>query len=926
MQKPESIQALISTIGKNKGSTYPAMSLVEKDPRTAAAISKLVRDTNGGQFDIKRRNAEMGLNSSQIQAISESIKARTKDNENIIQLFPDIELAVQILISSILSPKDMVKNELIYKTKEAVFPSEILTQLNEITQSEINGNYNLKEDLQTILRETLFDTGSHVRLVIPESIVDAMINETVSIAKESMVDIYDEGNNIRSLDFLGNSNTVMKKAPGGGIRAGLEAFFDNTKRIDYNNKVLIPNEAGKEGDHIALEHLEVTDNFQLLKIPELIKVGNRQKVKAKTKAMRSRARGFGAAMEAIGKKDGKLSLNELSQALYKDHNQDYEHLMVLPKPHATKRHSIGRPLFIKAPSEAVIPVIQTGNVKRRAGAFVIVDGDGNFLNKDLNKNESDGLAGLLANQSSNQNMSSLLIDKAKKNMVASNDAPTLDNITAVYGSIVETDLLERLNNGMYGSNVEIAGDQELYQIMLARALKGKMTRLIFVPEELMTYFAFKHYPNGVGKSYLDDVKNLTSIRAILMFAKVMAQVKSAINVTKVKVTFDPNDPDPEKTAEIIQHEIAKMRQMYFPLGINSPVDLTDWITRAGLEFEYENHPGVPDLKLAYETDNFKHEVPDSELDEALRKQTYMAFGLSPEIVDNGFNAEFATTAVQNNILLSKRVAGLQDIFTEQLTDLAVKICQNDQIIRDQYLEVLKNNKGLIEKNMDDEDKARYAQDDELFFDEMVERYLKSLSLELPRPDVTTLETQSEAFDLYEAAIEKQLAFIVSSEVASPELIGLVGDKMDVYKTIYKAYLMRQWAANNNYLPELNDLVQTNEDGKAVVDVAGSQKSHLEGLARSFIGFVKTMVPVKQAGDADLNKLGESETDPSLVGASSDSSSDTGGGEGGGEGGGSGGDEFGDFDLAPPPAPTEDEGEGGADKPADPSPDDDQEAT
>ncbi|NYW24484.1 hypothetical protein C6506_28745, partial [Escherichia coli] len=84
-------------------------------------------------------------------------------------------------------------------------------------------------------------------------------------------------------------------------------------------------------------------------------------------------------------------------------------------------------------------------------------------------------------------------------------------------------------------------------------------------------------------------------------------------------------------------------------------DLVNWIQRAGLQFSYENNPLIPEVKIDFENANLSHTVPDSDLEEELRKQTIIALGLPPETVDNGFNPEFATTVVNNNILLSKRV-------------------------------------------------------------------------------------------------------------------------------------------------------------------------------------------------------------------------------------------------------------------------------
>ena len=71
-------------------------------------------------------------------------------------------------------------------------------------------------------------------------------------------------------------------------------------------------------------------------------------------------------------------------------------------------------------------------------------------------------------------------------------------------------------------------------------------------------------------------------------------------------------------------------------AFNHPVDFINWIQRAGLQFAYTNNPLVPDVAIDFESAAISHDVPDGELEESLRKQTFQALGLPPETVDNAF--------------------------------------------------------------------------------------------------------------------------------------------------------------------------------------------------------------------------------------------------------------------------------------------------
>lgn len=866
MQNPESVKRLVEELGKGK--KFPALKLISANPDAAAVVSKLVSPVDQGGFNPQKERSHYSLNQGQLQTISESTKNRITDNENILQLFPDIELAVQILISSIQSPKDMVKTDLIYKSKENIFSSELLMKMNNIVKSHLEGHYDVKNEINAILRDTLFETGSYIKAVIPESSVDEIINKNTTVSTESLKELFTSDNKVNNLGFLGNPGNRTKKH-------SLESFFSNNTAGDYMSNPVIEHQSNK----FVIDTVEVTDNFKLLKLPQILKVHNERKAKALIKS-----KPFSMAFESH-----KITDVQFAGLVYKSPNRNAKEFVAIPTKQNAKRKSVGRPLVMKLPSESVIPICIPGDESNHIGYFVLIDIDGNPITRFSNQNYIDGLSTLMASCSSgNNSLAGSLLAKAKSNLADNSKTVTLDRITEVYASIIENDLIQRLNNGIYGSNVRMLRNEEIYRIMLARSFAGQYTRLVFIPKELVTYFAFSFYPNGVGKSYLDNIKNLTSLRAILLFAKVMAMVKSSIALTKVNIKLDPSDPDPQKTIEIAQHEVARLRQSYFPLGINSPVDLVDWIQKAGLEFQYEGHPGIPETSFDFESKNIQHVQPDSELDELLRKQTYMSFGLSPEMMDNGFNPEFATSVVSNNILLSKRILQLQNIFCADLTNYVRNLIDNDIILRQELLELVEQNMGVIEKSLSEEEKEVKINDLAQFQEDIIDRYTDNFEIELPKPDVTTLQNQSEAFEGYTEALEKAIDSWIHPDIIPESIFGSINTNIDGIKNIVKAYYIRRWMSDNGYLTELGDLVTTDEEGKPNIDVMQISKDHIDGLIRSCLKLIKDSKPIQTAADQDLENLGTPE------GSSSSSSSDD-SSSSSGDGDSFGGDDFGGMD-------------------------------
>ncbi len=849
---------------------------MKENPKTAAVISKLTAPRERPTYTSLGKQVEYTINQTQLSELSQSISQRINDNSSIFQLFPDLDLAAQILISSILSPKDMTGCNLIYKIEKDEIPQTLNAKIVNIIKTEVDVNYKLRDKLPIILRDMLFISGAYCEAVIPESVVDQLINTTEKLSMEDYKEITNWAKSPGTLGFLGAINTQ-----GRNNRLGLEAL-DVSPNSSYNGKLHVRDEktnawgVWKE----AVEHLDISDDYRLLRLPHLTRKAREGTIRDIISSLSSSSQAI--SMEA-NKDNKKLTNREFSSLIYKGAKTDTKPFVVVPTLEKTVRHSVSRPLVLKFPTESVIPIHTPGDHLNHIGYFVLLDAEGHPITKailDPSKQES---MTLLGDQSAT--MSSMLINRARQNLedTTSNDV-MIDKAAEIYANIVEADLLERLKNGIYGNNVTISRNNEIYRVMLSRALANQYTRILYVPREIMSYMAFNHYENGTGKSLLDDLRVLLSLRAIIMFAKVMALTKNAIAVTNVNMTLDENDPDPVKTIEIAIHEITRMRQQYFPLGINSPVDLVDWIQRAGLQFTFEGHPAIPTTKLDFENKNMQFQVPDTELDEMLRKVTYMSLGLSPETVDNGFNSEFATTVVSNNILLSKRIMVYQDNFTPQLSEQTKKYIHNDPFIHNKIKAEIKNSKDLIKKSLDEKAQERMAEDEEAFLDQYYLDIVSNVTAQLPKPDITTIETQTTAFDQYSESLDKTLEAWISTSFITEGVAGQLTGFVDTLKATFKAYYLRKWMVDNGFMSELGDITTSDKDGNPIIDLYNTMKDHLDGIIRSSVEYVKNMQDMAGAADKDLKGIEPGESTGSYSDTSS-GSDDFGGGDFGDMGGG-----------------------------------------
>lgn len=819
---PININRLIDVIASNKNKRIKTTKLINSLPNTVTVLPKLIK--TGSTRDISKDDINVSRNMFE-ELYQNTFRVR-QNNEHIIKLFPDIELSIQILVSSILSPKNMVDISLNYKLKDEldISPS-ISSELLSIIKSDINKQYKLEEILPEMLREALFESGAYISTVIPESSVDEVINSDL-IANFSTESIKLHVDSV--LDNLTSNLNILS----------LEQSSSTDKRAEPANKVdeFIAGLAGEST-------LKITDNYNLLKFSQLKEKIRKGVVK---RAIKTKSKVSQESVDLINYTD------IFRQKAVGGANKQIE---IIKNKIDTKRTSFGRPMVLKLNTESVIPVFSPNQPSDHIGYFVLLDENGFPLTADT---ETKPVAQSMFSNDTNQSQLSVT-ERAYKNLVNSGTNINTKQMFDAYKTIVEKKLYKTINNSLYGSEIKIASKNEIYTLMFTRALMEQKTTMLFIPEELVMYTAFYYNKTGVGKSLLENLSILSSLRAIILFAKIMAYSKMSIDVTKVNVALDPDDPDPEKTIEMVQDSVLKMRQNYFPLGINNPTDLIDWIHRAGLQFSYDAVPGLPNVKVDFENANLQHTLPSEDLDESLRKLTIMSLGLSPEVVDSGFNAEFATTVVNNNILLSKRVGIYQNKLFVHLKKYIKIIATNDEELRYKMRNFIEKN--IANLNLSTADEALFNTNKISFFDMYIDKFVENVYVELPKPENTNINNLTAEYDLYKESLEKVLDSVLSTEVVTPGLSGELSSHVDEIKTTYKHYLLRKWMSDNNFYPEVFDITRTPTGDTNTI--SNNLQDEITALMSNLGSIYSNMQKFKKSSDIDLDKANNGEENSAL---------------------------------------------------------------
>lgn len=799
-------------LGQLEGSKFPKLNTLRKDPVAASLMSKLVPEPGTRPGNQRRRDQPPA--EGMVRGVSDQTTQNITDIDNIFQLLPDTELAMQILVSSILSPKDMVTVELGYKVNPDIMNSEVGGALIEVIKRYFENTYKIKTLLPKILEDCLFKKGSYPLLVLPESSIDDIVNNDSRVSLESLRGELDSNQQpIRSIGLLGSARSNKSVW-------SMESFTGKTARVpEAECKISFNNRVAKK----LKGELTVSDNLNTLKFPKVIEKMRQERIQD---ALGTTSIGLEARRN---RRRERVTDDEFAEQIYPNREYEKKQYVSVNRAKDLSRPTKGHPVVMKLPPEAVIPVHVPSNPEDHVGYFVLLDQFGNPLNR---VKEADYYKELSTNMQ-NGNLTSQLMEAGRRASEGQGSIGTGSNTESetvrLYADMVERDLIARLKNGVYGDGVEISRPTDVYRVMLARSLASMGTQILYVPAELITYIAFDYNSNGVGKSLLDDAKILASIRSMLLFSNTMAAIKNSTGKTSVGIELDPDDPDPTSTVEYMVHQYTRNRQANYPLGASNPVDIVDYLQNAGVDIQVSGNSAYPETQLNVEDHSSNKVMVDRDLDEEMRSRYLMNLGLSPETVDMSKDVEFATSIVTSNLLLAKRVIIYQDILLPLLGDHVSKVVENSSILWGELLEVLESNKSSLS-----------PENKKLNPEELVTLFLEGLEVTLPRPDSAKLENQIESFRNYTDALEQAVDAYFGEDAFMLRDFDDVEDTIRTIRAAVIAHYQRQWMRNNNVLPELQEIVLQNAEGDPELDLAKVHGTHMENVGNSIAELIKKL--------------------------------------------------------------------------------------
>lgn len=759
---------------------------IENSPSIATTLNKMIRGKKKPEGTTVESELQNAFNQLDLQKLSDTQVSYSNAYKDLRQVLPQIERAGTVFVSAVLSPHDLSVPELIVNVKDT-FEHPLSDRMRDVVDDHLKLDYKIDGQLFRIAHDVLFAHGSHVKMVVPDSEITRLVDREEQISFEDAKEVIDVNWSTPKVNgFLGRGKERNKSEEARSLpdTPSLESYFNHT---DDTSSGLGQTDVEKRFN------LEFSDDYDSLMVPLL-----HERVRSNF------------ALNKIGKTKNQISMEaaRLKKSEIESEVKEYEEApaaFIKDPSHITVQEG-DVATTINLPSGSVIPLISPGDPSNHIGYIVLTDSVGYPITKT---NEDSFIDSLSKKKTVPKEYE--LLDRLTKEWkgvdyeeMLGESKKDVNHQIEQYGYVIEEMILERMRNGVFGDTASVAERTDIYRVMFARSLQGRKTKMVFVPRELVTYFAYEYGDNGVGRSLVHNVMVMASMRAALLFADVRNQMLNSIGRTRVNIEHDPDEVDPEKTRSMVADQLLRARSNLIDFNNFNPNRIESRLSNMGIEIVSTGHKMLPETRI--EIEDLTRDLPsvDRDLIEVLDKYIYMGLLLSSDLMDEIEGQQLATSIIRRDLMLAKSVLTIQMMLCEKLTHhLSVYISYTGTVI------------NQLHKILDEVPKAERKSWGEKYKDAdnhvIVEDFINSLEFTLPKPDTTSEESQLEAMENHERLIDEALKHWISADLFDMDNSGAVERVISSITYHIKSQYMRRWMRQNNIATELSDIIDFETD-------------------------------------------------------------------------------------------------------------------
>lgn len=851
----------------------PKLNALNKDPVSRSILSMLTPEENKPRTKGNLSGEKSQIPKATLERISKITSTTIDANHEMMESVPGAFKALSILQAAILSPRDLTTINLSYTSESYEGRNNDLNNLllNKV-KDYVEGNYKITDRLQDIVADLLFYKGARAIALLSSSSLDHVINGHTRASMEALSDEYRDGEFV-TRGWLGDNDETLKT---GTHRASLESLISGN--IPGMTKNVVANSA---------YGITVTDNDAILRLPQLKLTLARNAMASKVRVPRGlKINRPSYGIEALDEKGnpknkdgsrGNVSLiNKLSPDQYVDvYNQlfkqrDYKQtdLVEIRRDDELSQENIDAVMWLDLPMESVVPCHLPGRPKARIGAYVLLDGDGNALStavsehgyQDVQQNKSDTAEAIDGTKG--------IIAMAQEYRNGTTDQFSMVEFRRKVNDEIERDLVQRIVNGTFGQKVALGMTDEIKEMMFARTMRNLKTKVLFIPEESLVYFAFDYNRFGIGRSLLERSRLYASMAMANVISTTLANISASTNVTTLGIQLDPDNPEPDATVEsIVTTHLNSNRTMSSLIGARNPRDVINIMDEAGVIVKTSGHPGYPDIDVDVSYDKRNVTPPDAEWNDRLLEMLWNMWGVDPALLSTQNNTQFAIEHINNNALFRKSTGMQRNMLCATLSELVQKLtAKSGNLMNDLYEIIMENKKlwaptskrGQEQLKELKEDHPEIENSDRSLANFILVNFINSIELTLPEPMEGDIDEQNRAYDTMRQRYESSFKDLFPDDVLS-YILGDSADttKFEAWRQNLVAHKMREWMAGSGSYEDITELCEVGDDSNAAITLLGSMVAYNEQALGGMIEYLKLSSKMKDKIKASWDKLEES---------------------------------------------------------------------
>lgn len=670
-------------------------------------LSHAIEATAG---ETTRGSLGFGAVESLVRSVFSNSGNKTIENKQILKIFTDIDKGCRLIVASQFSPTDLSRSTIPITFDAPALPPENMADLNARATDFFEKRLNLKTMGPKWTHKALFTAGATVLTAIPVESYRAMLDSVSSMGTESM-SVSQIATVVAAKSLYDFTNDV----------AGVESFTKHVIDTPAAMNIFKPegftdaNFSKFVRDVIGTEALDFTDQTTVLKSADIHRSAQ------STKRARRRA-----------------ALNQTTSIV----------------PHTSTETVTGNPIFMDIPMEAVALLFPPSDPENPVAAIVLLDENGvpvlsstlmsekqgfTYGNDDYSKSAFTDISNAYGLQSG---MSTTPMDMA--------------TIYDLYQTVVSSYVLDRAGKAGFDA-VDIGTVDSVFRCMFHRFLAKKQTRVLLIPKEFFTYYAFEVDERGIGISRLEGIKMFLSLRMYVLTAHTLAAIDAATNKRDVEVTFtDDAMVSQEGVYERIVQNIVKKSSMGFDtVDLNS---IQSDISRRGISLKGNNIPGFQQFDISNRPDTRGSQFNfDPDLLGYYDKQINNGMRIPASALQSLDENDYARSLTTTNLFYAMDISMDQDVVVEKLSDFLQ--------IYGRYSEEFR---AIVENCLPNKSEKDIAGDGSISKEATglsVDAIIDSLKIELPAVNLAPTKSQFEILDSMTNSVNSLINAVLPDGIA-----------------------------------------------------------------------------------------------------------------------------------------------------------------